>query len=146
MKVVIQRVRNAAVSVREEKVGSIEEGLMVLVGIKRGDTNEDIEWMVNKLLKMRIFEDEEGKMNRSVSDIEGDILLVPNFTLYADASKGNRPGFGKAEAPGKAQKRYNYFVETMKEQTSLKVQTGEFGAEMEVQLTNKGPVTIVLES
>lgn len=146
MKVVIQRVRNAAVSVREEKAGSISKGLMVLVGIKRGDTNEDMEWMANKILKMRIFEDDEGKMNRSVSDIKGDILLVPNFTLYADASKGNRPGFGKAEAPGKAQKRYHYFVEKMKEKTNLKIETGEFGAEMAVQLTNDGPVTIVLKS
>lgn len=145
MKVVIQRVRNASVAVRGEKKGAISDGLMVLVGIKRGDTNEDMEWMANKVLNMRIFEDEDAKMNRSVRDIEGGILLVPNFTLYADASKGNRPGFGKAEAPGKAQKRYHYFVETIREQTSLPVETGEFGAEMDVQLTNAGPVTIVLE-
>lgn len=146
MKFIIQRVQQASVDVQDETVGSIDEGLMVLVGIKQGDSREDADWMINKLLQMRIFEDSDNKMNDSVTDIGGELLLVPNFTLYADASKGNRPGFGDAEAPGKAKKLYKYLVEHTNNKTRLTVQSGEFGAYMDVSLVNDGPVTIILES
>lgn len=146
MKFVVQRVRNAAVDVHEETVGSIGTGLMVLAGIRKGDTKEDAEWMIGKLLQMRIFEDEEHKMNHSVTDVGGDILLVPNFTLYADASRGNRPGFTDAEAPGKARDMFEYLVGYLRSQTGLTVETGAFGAYMDVKLANDGPVTIILES
>ncbi len=146
MKFVIQRVRNASVLVRGEKTGAIGKGLLVLAGIREGDTKEDAEWMISKLLKMRIFEDEEGKMNESVSDVGGELLLIPNFTLYADASQGNRPGFSEAEAPGRALEMYVQLLQMAKESTDLKVESGEFGAYMDVSLSNDGPVTIILES
>lgn len=145
MKIVIQRVSKASVIVQKKEIGSIEKGLLLLVGIKKGDSEEEVDWLVKKILRMRIFEDEEGKMNRSVMDVGGSILLVPNFTLYADATQGNRPGFSGAERPGKAEKLYTSMIESMKEQTSLKVANGAFGANMDVKLTNDGPVTIILE-
>ena len=145
MKIILQRVSSASVVVRGETVAAINKGLMVLVGIKEGDTEAAAEWLTKKILNMRIFEDAQGKMNRSVTDIEGDLLLVPNFTLYADATRGNRPGFSAAEAPGKARSLYYYLVEHTKESTSLNVKTGEFGAHMSVELINDGPVTISLE-
>lgn len=144
MKFVIQRVSEASVCVREEMIGSIENGLLVLVGIGRGDTNAQTEWMVHKTLNMRIFEDDNGKMNRSVLDVGGGILLVPNFTLYADPSKGNRPSFMKAEKPDKARKVYEGVIKFMNKETDGEVQSGEFGADMQVSLINDGPVTIVL--
>jgi D-tyrosyl-tRNA(Tyr) deacylase len=115
------------------------------VGIQRGDTEQEMQWMIRKIVRMRIFEDDEGKMNRSVSDINGAILLVPNFTLYADASKGNRPGFGEAEKPKRARELYKRLIEEMNNQTALSIETGEFGADMDVSLVNDGPVTIILE-
>jgi D-tyrosyl-tRNA(Tyr) deacylase len=145
MKFIIQRVRKASVHVRGKSIGSIEKGLLVLVGIQRRDTEREMQWMIKKILQMRIFADDEGKMNRSVSGISGAILLVPNFTLYADASKGNRPGFGEAEKPEKARKLYKRLVEEMTIQTDLRIETGEFGADMNVSLVNNGPVTIILE-
>ncbi|MBN2731931.1 MAG: D-tyrosyl-tRNA(Tyr) deacylase [Balneolaceae bacterium] len=145
MKIVIQRVSKASVVVQKKEIGSIKKGLLLLVGIKKGDSEEEVDWLVKKILRMRIFEDEEGKMNRSVMDVGGSILLVPNFTLYADATQGNRPGFSDAERPGKAEKLYKSMIESMKEQSSLKVATGAFGANMDVKLTNDGPVTIILE-
>lgn len=135
----------ASVIVRGEKVGEINNGLMALVGIKKGDTKEEAEWLGKKILNLRIFEDEEGKMNRSVKDIGGGLLFVPNFTLYADASQGNRPGFSAAESPGKARKLFQYLIEHTKEKTDLNVEEGEFGAYMDVELVNEGPVTIILE-
>lgn len=146
MKFIIQRVQQASVDVQGETIGSIDKGLMVLVGIKKGDTSEDADWMINKLLQMRIFEDKEGKMNDSVTDVGGGILLIPNFTLYADASSGNRPGFSKAESPGKARELYQYLVEHTNNKMPLTVHSGEFGAYMDVSLINDGPVTIILES
>jgi D-tyrosyl-tRNA(Tyr) deacylase len=145
MKFVIQRVSRAAVSVREKTIASIEKGLLVLAGIQQGDTEETLDWMVRKTLKMRIFEDDEGQMNCSVCDEEGELLFVPNFTLYADPSKGNRPSFIHAEKPDKAQSLYKKIVEITKGQSGLRVQSGEFGADMEVSLVNDGPVTIILE-
>lgn len=145
MKIVIQRVSKASVIVQKKEIGSIEKGLLLLVGIKKGDSEEEVDWLAKKILRMRIFEDEDGKMNRSVMDVGGSILLVPNFTLYADATQGNRPGFSDAERPGKAEKLYTSMIESMKEQSSLKIATGAFGANMDVKLTNDGPVTIILE-
>ncbi|HYW35833.1 MAG TPA: D-aminoacyl-tRNA deacylase [Balneolaceae bacterium] len=145
MKFVIQRVHKSAVLVHGQTIGAIEKGLLVLVGIQRGDTKEDARWMSRKVLDMRIFEDADGKMNRSVRDVNGALLLVPNFTLYADASKGNRPGFSEAEKPTKARKLYRTLVQQLTERTKLTVETGEFGADMDVSLVNDGPVTIILE-
>lgn len=145
MKLVIQRVQHASVQVQQKEIGSIGHGLMVLVGIKAGDTREDADWMARKLLDLRIFEDEEGKMNHSVSDREGGLLMVPNFTLYADASQGNRPGFSEAEIPGKAKQMYAYLLGALRERAPVPVESGDFGAHMEVSLCNDGPVTIILE-
>ena len=145
MKIVVQRVHKASVKVHDKEIGSISGGLLLLVGIRQGDTEEQARWLVKKVLNMRIFEDEEGKMNRSVKDTKGSILIVPNFTLYADASQGNRPGFSDAEAPDKAQKRYNAMIQMFREATTQPVETGEFGADMDVELINHGPVTIILE-
>jgi len=145
MKFIIQRVQQASVIVQQKSIGSIEKGLLVLVGIRQGDDRETARWMAQKLLKMRIFEDKNGKMNESVQDVGGSLLVVPNFTLYADATQGNRPGFSEAEAPGKARKMYKYLVETLCEETDVTVASGQFGAHMEVQLCNDGPVTLILE-
>lgn len=145
MKIIIQRVSRAAVIVRGKTIGQINHGLMALVGIKKGDTEAEAEWLVDKMLSLRIFEDEEDKMNRSVEDIDGGLLLVPNFTLYADASQGNRPGFSAAESPKKAGNLYKYLVEHTIRKTGLRVENGKFGAYMNVELVNDGPVTITLE-
>jgi D-tyrosyl-tRNA(Tyr) deacylase len=145
MKFVIQRVSEASVSVRGKTIASIEKGLLILVGIRRGNTEEVAEWMVRKTLNLRIFEDGEGKMNRSIREEKGSILLVPNFTLYADPSKGNRPSFIQAEKPEKARVLYEKVIELMEHHTDLSVQSGEFGANMQVSLVNDGPVTIILE-
>jgi D-tyrosyl-tRNA(Tyr) deacylase len=145
MKFVIQRVSEASVSVRGKTIASIEKGLLVLAGIRRGDTEKTVEWMVRKILNMRIFEDDGGKMNRSILDEKGSLLMVPNFTLYADPSKGNRPSFFQAEKPKKASLLYQKVIEIMKNQIDLSVQSGEFGADMKVSLINDGPVTIILE-
>lgn len=145
MKFVIQRVSQAAVSVRGETIAFIEHGLLVLVGIGREDTVEMAEWMVQKTLNLRIFDDKEGKMNRSVSDEKGELLLVPNFTLYANPAKGNRPSFIQAEQPEKAGELYKKVVKMLANRTDLNVESGEFGADMEVSLINDGPVTIILE-
>lgn len=145
MKFVIQRVSEASVSVRGKTIASIERGLLILVGIRRGNTEDAAEWMVRKALSLRIFEDGEGKMNRSIRDEKGSILLVPNFTLYADPSKGNRPSFIQAERPEKAGVLYEKVIELMEHDTDLSIQSGEFGADMQVSLVNDGPVTIILE-
>lgn len=145
MKLIIQRVQQAQVVVHKKEIASIKKGLLVLIGIKEGDTRDQAAWLIKKLLKLRIFEDDSGKMNRSVTDMDGAILMVPNFTLYADATKGNRPSFVKAAAPDEARILYEKTIERLKELTQLKVETGQFGAHMEVNLLNDGPVTIVLE-
>ena len=145
MKFIIQRVHQGSVHVHEKETGSIKNGLLLLVVIKKGDTEKEAQWMVNKTINMRIFEDAEGKMNKSLLDVKGEVLLVPNFTLYADASSGNRPGFSEAETPQKAEKIYNRIVEMFDKAIGNTVQTGSFGANMDVELTNNGPVTIILE-
>lgn len=142
MKLVVQRVSNASVEVGSEIVGSIDEGLMVLVGFGENDTEREADYLAKKLLKLRIFPDENGRMNRSVNDIGGKLLLVPQFTLYAHTKK-NRPSFHKAMAPDTATKLFDYFTERCSEE--IEVETGQFGAFMKVNLLNNGPVTILLE-
>lgn len=145
MKTVVQRVKSSAVTVDQEVTGSIEIGLLLLVGIHQDDTPEQMEWMCNKILKLRIFEDEEGKMNKSVQDIGGELLVVSQFTLYGDASKGTRPSFIEAARPDKAEPMYEDMITYFKEHSDLKVESGIFGAMMNVELENDGPVTIILE-
>lgn len=142
MKLVVQRVTSASVEVDSEIVGEIEEGLMVLVGFGQNDTTKEADYLAKKLVKLRIFEDDNGRMNKSVSDIGGKVLLVPQFTLYAHTKK-NRPSFHKALSPDKATELFDYFTKQCGELIS--VETGEFGAFMKVNLLNNGPVTILLE-
>ncbi|MEE8886629.1 MAG: D-aminoacyl-tRNA deacylase [Eubacteriales bacterium] len=145
MKFVIQRVTHAQVDIDGETVGSIGKGYMVLIGIGHDDTEEIADKYLAKMLKLRIFEDENGKTNKSLSDVNGELLLVSQFTLYADVKHGNRPGFTTAGSPEMAEKLYNYIVAKAKEQVPV-VQTGRFGADMKVSLTNDGPFTIILEN
>lgn len=145
MKVVLQRAKKASVTAEEKTVGSIDFGLVLLVGIHEEDTEKELEWICKKILKMRIFDDKEGKMNLSVQDVEGELLVVSQFTLCGDASRGNRPSYIEAAGPGKAEKLYNEMIRYFEKHSGLKVQSGTFGAYMEVTLTNDGPVTIVLE-
>ena len=143
MRVVVQRVSKAFVSVDNQVVGSIDEGLMLLVGFTQDDTLENIDYMVNKVLNLRIFPDENGVMNKSVKDTGGAILSISQFTLYGDASKGNRPSYVKALNGEDAIKLYDKFNEKLKEH--VLVETGVFGADMQVSLVNMGPTTIILE-
>lgn len=142
MKLVVQRVTSASVEVDSKIIGQIDEGLMVLVGFGENDTTREADYLAGKLAKLRIFEDENGRMNKSVMDIGGKVLLVPQFTLYAHTKK-NRPSFHKALSPDKATVLFDYFTEKCGE--LLSVETGEFGAFMKVNLLNNGPVTILLE-
>ena len=143
MKIVVQRVTNAKVEVNNEVVGKIQNGLMLLVSFTHTDTEQNIDWMVNKVLNLRIFDDENGVMNKSVLDISGSILSISQFTLYGDARKGNRPSYADALNGEKAIKLYDMFNEKLKK--FIKVETGIFGSEMKVSLLNDGPVTIILE-
>ncbi len=145
MKVVVQRVKEASVTVGNEMTGSIENGLLLLVGIHADDTYEQMKWMCEKILKLRIFEDEDEKMNRSVVDVEGGILVVSQFTLYGDARKGTRPSFITAARPEKAEPMYEQMIEYFKSNSNLDIQGGKFGAMMDVHLINDGPVTLILE-
>lgn len=145
MKIVVQRVKRASVTVDEEVTGSIDRGLMLLVGIHESDTKKKIDWCCRKISKLRIFEDDEGKMNRSVQDVEGGILVVSQFTLYGDTRKGTRPSFIEAAKPDVAEPLYDYMVDCFKQITDLNIQEGVFGAMMDVELINDGPVTIIVE-
>ena len=145
MKAVIQRVSRARVSVDGEVVGKIGHGYMILLGVARGDTEEDLEKMLSKILKLRIFEDENGKMNRSLIDVEGGLLVISQFTLMANYRQGNRPDFLGAAAPAEAERLYELFVKKASEQVAL-VEKGVFGAHMAVELVNDGPVTICMDS
>ena len=145
MKLVVQRVKKANVVVKEKVIGEISKGYMVLLGVGPEDTKETADFLVQKLIKLRIFEDENEKMNLSIKDIDGELLIVSQFTLYADTTGGNRPSFVNAAKPEKANELYEYFVEECKKQNIKKVATGEFGADMQVTLQNDGPVTIILE-
>lgn len=144
MKLVIQRVKRASVEVEQQIIGKIEQGFLVLLGVGPQDTKEIADFLVQKLVKLRVFEDDKGKMNLSVKDIEGELLIVSQFTLYADCSGGNRPSFTNAAKPDKANELYQYFIQKCKEE-KIKVEQGEFGADMKVELLNDGPVTILLE-
>lgn len=145
MKFVIQRVQNASCQVDGETTGSISKGLMVLIGISDTDTKEIADKMIKKMLALRIFEDTEGKTNLSLSDVNGELLLISQFTLYADCKKGNRPSFIKAGKPDMADEMYQYVIKRCKENTK-KVEQGIFGADMKISLVNDGPFTIVLDS
>lgn len=145
MRVVIQRVGRASVRVEGDVLGEIEQGLLVLVGFAPGDGPEKIRWICEKLVRLRIFEDGAGKMNLSVADVGGGILLVPQFTLYADAAQGNRPGFSGAAPPAEAEALFGETVRTLKSLAPGPVETGRFGARMRVELVNDGPVTIWLD-
>jgi len=145
MKALLQRVTGASVSIEEETVGRIGRGLVVLVGVAVGDTEKDIEYLVNKLLNLRIFAEEEGRFNRSVRDIGGELLLVSQFTLLADTRKGRRPGFSDAASPEEASRLFGRFVEKTRA-SGLKVATGRFQAYMKVEINNDGPVTLMLNS
>lgn len=146
MKVVIQRVSEASVTVDNKKTADIKKGLLVLVGIEDADTQEDIDWLAGKIIKMRIFGDENDVMNCSVQDIDGDIIVVSQFTLHASTKKGNRPSYIKAAKPDFAIPTYENFVQAIEKELGKKVQTGIFGADMKVSLLNDGPVTIVMDS
>lgn len=145
MKVVLQRVSQASVSVDNERIGSIGNGLMLLVGVHEDDTKEQMKWLAEKILKLRVFDDPEGKMNLSVQDVNGEILVVPQFTLCGDYEQGNRPSYFEAAGPDKANGLYEDMIDYFKTRSDLNIETGEFGAYMDVQLCNDGPVTLVLE-
>ena len=146
MRLVIQRVKYASVKVDGELKGKIDNGFMVLFGVKKGDTEKDLEYCVKKLVGLRVFEDENGKMNLSVKDVNGDFLIISQFTLYGDTKKGNRPSFIEAEDPDKANEMYEKFLEEVKNASGRNVERGVFGADMKVELLNDGPVTILVES
>lgn len=144
MKAVLQRVKNASVTVDGKITGQIGEGFLVLLGVGPEDTEKNADELVQKICKLRIFTDENDKMNLSIKDIDGQILVVSQFTLYADCQRGNRPSFVKAASPDKAEELYEYFKQQCKKEVK-NVQSGIFGAHMEVKLLNNGPVTIILE-
>lgn len=145
MRFVIQRVKHASVTIDGNISGKIEKGFLVLIGVAETDTKEMADKMIKKMLGLRIFEDEQGKTNLSLADVDGELLLVSQFTLYADCKKGNRPSFIKAGKPDMANEMYEYIIAKCKE-TMQKVQTGVFGADMKVELLNDGPFTILLDS
>ena len=144
MKLVVQRVKNAKVEVDEKTVGSINQGFLVLLGVTHTDTRSKADYLVKKLCNLRVFEDENGKMNLGLKDVGGELLIVSQFTLYADCTQGNRPSFTNAAKPDVANELYEYFCEKCREQ-NIKVEKGIFGADMKVSLLNDGPVTIILE-
>ena len=145
MRAVVQRVTNADVKIDGRVNGKIDNGLLVLLGVGNGDTEEDMKYIADKIVKLRIFSDENDKMNLSLEDVGGSMLVISQFTLYGDCSHGRRPYFGNAMEPVSANEMYEKFVAYIKEQ-GIHTETGEFGADMKVSLTNDGPVTIILES
>ena len=146
MKVVIQRVSSASVTIETEIAANIQSGLLVLVGIEDDDSQEDINWLSQKIINLRIFADDNGVMNLSVKDIEGELIIVSQFTLHASTKKGNRPSYIKASKPDIAIPIYEKFVKQMELELGKKIQTGKFGADMKVALVNDGPVTIIIDS
>ena len=145
MRAVVQRTNFSKVTIEEKEIGSINSGLMVLLGIKKGDDEKDATYVMDKIINLRIFEDEEGKMNLSLVDIKGEILLVSQFTLYGDARKGRRPSFSAAELPEAAQPLIEFCISYLRD-AGIHVETGKFGADMQVYIDNDGPCTILLDS
>lgn len=146
MKAVIQRVSQASVTINNEKVADIGLGLLILVGIEEADTQEDIDWLTAKITQLRIFSDENEVMNKSVQDVDGEVIVVSQFTLHASTKKGNRPSYIKAAKPIIAIPLYEAFVASIEKSIDKKVQTGQFGADMKVNLINDGPVTIIIDT
>lgn len=146
MRTVIQRVKHASVTINDEISGKIQQGLLVLVGFENEELPEDFDWMIKKITQLRIFNDEDNVMNKSVHDIRGDVLIVSQFTLHANCKKGNRPSYIRAAKPDIAVPYYEKFIADTEKVLGKKVQTGKFGADMQVELLNDGPVTIVLDS
>ena len=146
MRAVVQRVKRAEVRVNNEITGKIDKGMLVLLGVGQDDTNKDLEYMAEKIVNLRIFEDQEGKMNLSVLDVNGGILVVSQFTLYGDCRKGKRPSYSTAARPEMAEKLYNEFVDYIKSKYDIKVETGVFQAMMDVDFINEGPVTLLIDS
>jgi len=146
MRVVVQRVSQSNVKVSGEIIGEINEGLMVLVSFVDEDNDTDLGWMTKKIINLRIFNDDEGKMNRSVQDVGGDILLISQFTLHGSTKKGNRPSFIKAARPDFANVMYERFIKVLEQSLGKEIQTGEFGGDMRVSLVNDGPTTIMIDS
>jgi D-tyrosyl-tRNA(Tyr) deacylase len=146
MRIVIQRVSKALVQVEDKVLSSIAGGMLILVGIEESDTEDDISWLTNKIIQLRIFDDENGVMNLSVKDVAGEIIIVSQFTLHASTKKGNRPSYIRAAKPDFAIPMYNKFIQSVEVALGKKVGTGKFGAMMEVSLVNDGPVTIIIDS
>lgn len=146
MRIVIQRVSESAVRIDDEIKAEITKGLLILLGIEDSDNQEDIEWLSNKIVNLRIFDDQDGVMNKSIQDIGGDILLISQFTLHASTKKGNRPSYIKAAKPDIAIPLYQAFIETIELKLGKPIGTGEFGADMKVSLVNDGPVTICMDT
>ena len=146
MRVVIQKVTQASVSIENQIVASIDKGLLVLVGIEDGDTNEDIAWLSSKIVNLRVFDDDNGVMNLSVKEVDGEVLIVSQFTLHASTKKGNRPSYIKAARPEVAIPIYEAFIKQVESLLGKKVPTGQFGAMMQVSLCNDGPVTILIDT
>jgi D-aminoacyl-tRNA deacylase len=146
MRVVIQRVSKASVTIAQQKVAAIQKGVLVLLGIENNDTQEDIDWLVRKIINLRIFNDENQVMNLSLQDVHGDVILVSQFTLHASTKKGNRPSYIKAAKPDIAIPLYEKFIRSLEIGLQKPIQTGAFGADMKVELLNDGPVTILIDS
>ncbi|MCL8009042.1 D-aminoacyl-tRNA deacylase [Gelidibacter japonicus] len=146
MRAVIQRVSRASVTIDNEKVASIGSGLLILLGIVNDDTQEDIQWLSRKIANLRVFQDDNGVMNRSLLEVDGDAIVVSQFTLHASTKKGNRPSYIKAAKPDIAIPLYEHFVKQLEGDLNKAVQTGQFGADMKVELLNDGPVTIIIDS
>ena len=146
MRLVIQRVNKAKVYIDQQLHSEIKKGLLILIGITHDDLNDDADYLVSKCSKLRVFDDHEGKMNLSIKDVKGEVLLVSQFTLHASTKKGNRPSYIKAARPESAIPIYNYFIQEMNVAIGQQVKTGVFGANMQIELTNDGPVTILMDS
>ena len=146
MRVVVQRVSQSSVIIESDIVSSISKGLLILLGVENNDTLDDVNWLIRKIINLRIFTDIDGKMNNSIVDIKGDIIVVSQFTLHAKTKKGNRPSYVNAAPPKIAIPLYENFVQVLKNESKLNVLTGEFGADMKVSLINDGPVTIIIDS
>ena len=146
MKVVIQRVSQATVKVSDKIISEIKLGFLILLGVEKSDSKEDIDWLVNKISNLRVFSDNELKMNLSIKDIKGEIIVVSQFTLHAKTKKGNRPSYIKAANPEQAEPLYEEFISQLKNESAVSVQSGVFGANMQVDIVNDGPVTIIMDS